>query len=125
MISDFNFDGHDKFFKEKSKFVKRCPSMEKDFERFKIALTTDIRNNDYEVPTDNNKYFKIQGLSKKVYLPVFVVKRFYCEKMNRGANSGFRITFVYNKAEKSIYFVEMYFKSKDEIEDKERINGLF
>ena len=104
MISDFVFNSHPKFDKEMEKFFKKCPSMKNDFERFKIALCVSIKNNDYNVPIDNKKFFKIEGLSKKVYLPAFVVKMFYCEKMNRGSNSGFRITFVYDKSKKPYIF---------------------
>ena len=45
--------------------------------------------------------------------------------MNKGMKSGFRITFIHDPSENLIYFVQFYFKSKNEIEDKERINKLF
>lgn len=114
-----------KFLKEKSKFHSKCPSIERDFERFEKALKIKIEENNFNVPVDNKTIFKISGLSKKVKLPAFVVKAFYCEKMNRGSRSGFRVTFIYNPLKRVIYFVEFYFKEKKEIEDKERINKLF
>ncbi len=85
----------------------------------------DIQYNNYTVPTGNDKYFRIAGLDDCVTLPAFVAKAFYCEKMNRGMKSGFRITFIYDPSENLIYFVQFYFKSQNEVEDKSRINKLF
>lgn len=118
--------GYDKkFLKEKRKFKNKCPSLDKDFKRFEIALKIKIQENDFMVPVDNKQIFQISGLNKSVYLPAFVVKSFYCEKMNKGSNSGFRITFVWDPKEKFIYFVEFYFKQNKDVEDKTRINNLF
>ena len=111
--------------KKKKKLARKCPSIENDFEIFKKALMIDIEYNNYSVPTDNDKYYRISGLKEYVTLPAFVAKAFYCEKMNKGMKSGFRITFIYDPSETLLYFVQFYFKSKDEIEDKYRINKLF
>lgn len=124
-MNEFEVDCHKKFKKEKRKFFRKCPSLEIDFDDFLTALKTDIKYNNYEVPTDNNKYFKIKGLSADVSYPAFVAKRFYCEKMGKGANSGFRLTFLYDKSEQLIYFVEFYFKGNKKLEDKQRIEKLF
>ena len=45
--------------------------------------------------------------------------------MNKGSKSGFRISFIYDASEYYVYFVEFYFKQKNEIENKDRINHLF
>lgn len=124
-MNDFDFNYHKRFLKEKEKLSNKCTSLENDFEIFKTTLQVDIRDNNYNVPTDVGKYFKIKGLSKKVTLPAFVVKKFYCENMNKGSNSGFRFTFLYDKSERLIYFVEIYFKGQKQIENKDRINNLF
>ena len=110
---------------KKGNLPRKCPSIEGNFEDFKKALMVDIKYNNYTVPTGNDKYFRIAGLDDCVTLPAFVAKAFYCEKMNRGMKSGFRITFIYDPSENLIYFVQFYFKSKHEVEDKERINNLF
>ncbi len=124
-MTQIDVDYHKKFLKEKRKLARKCPSIEGDFEDFKKALMVDIKYNNYTVPTGNDKYFRIAGLDDCVTLPAFVAKAFYCEKMNKGMKSGFRITFIYDPSENLIYFVQFYFKSKHEIEDKERINKLF
>ena len=125
MMSQIDVEYHKKFLKEKDKFERICPSIEKDFEIFLKTLKTDIIYNNYNVPTNNKKYYQIVGLDKKVYLPAFVAKAFYCEKMNKGSKSGFRIAFIYDPSENVLYFVEFYFKGKKEFEDKGRINHLF
>ncbi len=120
---DVNYDK--KFLKEKRKFKSKCPSIDRDFKRFEIALKIKIQDNNFKVPVDNKQIFQISGLDKSVFLPAFVVKSFYCEKMNKGSNSGFRITFIWDPKKRSIYFVEFYFKQKKDVEDKNRINDLF
>lgn len=124
-MSQIEVDYDKSFLKEKRKFKRKCPSIDKDFERFEIALKIKIEDNDYVVPEDKKHIFQISGLDKEVYLPAFVVKSFYCEKMNKGSKSGFRITFVWNPKKRLIYFTEFYFKGNKDIEDKDRINRLF
>ena len=125
MMNQIEVEYDKKFLKEKRKFQGKCPSINSDFKRFEKALKVKIQDNQYMVPVDNKQIFQIAGLDKSVYLPAFVVKSFYCEKMNKGSNSGFRITFVWNPKKKTIYFVEFYFKQKKDVENKDRINNLF
>ena len=67
----------------------------------------------------------ISGLDNYVNIPAFIIKKFRCEGINRGANSGFRITFLFDKEEGRFVFVEMFNKNKKKIPDKNRINELF
>lgn len=67
----------------------------------------------------------ISGLDNYVTVPAFIIKRFRCEGINKGANSGFRITFLFDKDEGKFIFVEMFNKNKKNIPDKNRINELF
>lgn len=124
-MTQIEVDYDKKFLKEKRKFKRKCPSIENDFRRLEIALKTKIKDNNYKVLVDNKKICRIEGLESCVTLPAFVIKSFYCEKMNKGRNSGFRITFIYDYNKKFIYFVEFYFKSNKKVEDKNRINQLF
>ncbi len=118
--------GYDKrFLREKRKFNRKCSSIDLDFKRFEKALIVDLEDNNYKIPLDTKKYSKISGLADYVTLPAFVAKSFYCKKMNKGSNSGFRISFIYDPSTRYIYFVEFYFKQVNEVENKERINRLF
>lgn len=40
---------------------------------------------------------RIAGLENYVAVPAFIVKKFRCEGINKGVNSGFRITFLFDK----------------------------
>jgi len=107
-----------KFKREFKSFKKKCPSLKEDLHRFYAALLTHIELNG-KVPSP--QYAPVSGLGKDFKCDAYVAKKFYCEKMNRGANSGFRISFIYCKKTNLIYFVEFYFKSKKQVEDKNRL----
>ena len=123
-MTQIDIEYHKRFLREKRKLMREYPSIENDFEDFKTALITDIRYNNYSVPHDNKKYFRITGLDETVSLPAFLGKAFYCEKMNKGSNSGFRVTFIYDPSENLILFIQFYHEDETKI-DKERINHLF
>ena len=73
--------GYDKkFLKEKRKFKSKCPSIDKDFKKFEIALKIRIQDNEFTVPVDNKQIFQISGLDKSVFLPAFVVKSFFSQR---------------------------------------------
>ena len=63
MMSQIDVEYHKKFLKEKDKFERICPSIEKDFEIFLKTLKTDIIYNNYNVPTNNKKYYQIVTLN--------------------------------------------------------------
>lgn len=125
MTNRIEIDYDKRFLKEKNKFKRKCPSIDDDFKLFEKALKIDLKDNNYKIPLNTKKYSKISGLDNNVTLPAFVAKVFYCKKMNKGSKSGFRISFIYDASEYYVYFVEFYFKQKNEIENKDRINHLF
>ncbi len=47
------------------------------------------------------------------------VRTFYCAELNRSPKHGYRI--IYSEFKNTALFLECYFKSKDELEDKKRI----
>lgn len=67
----------------------------------------------------------ISGLESYVTIPSFIIKKFRCEGINRGVNSGFRITFLFDKDEERFILVEIFNKNKKSIPNKKRINELF
>jgi hypothetical protein len=68
---------------------------------------------------------RIAGLENYVNVPAFIIKKFRCEGINKGVNSGFRITFLFDKEESKFIFVELFHKNKKKIPDKNLINELF
>ncbi|KZX11600.1 hypothetical protein [Methanobrevibacter curvatus] len=119
----YRFECSNKFKNEFNKLVKKCPSLKDDFDLLKEAMAVDLNYNKQKFP--QSKYEQIAGLGKNVTLPAFIVKKFRCKAIKKGNRSGFRFTFVFHREELLIYFVEAYFKSKKEMEDKNRIIELF
>jgi len=55
-------------------------------------------------------------------LKFFKVKKFQCKSLKgRGAKSGVRVIYAYLPDEQKIVFLEIYFKTDQENEKKERI----
>jgi len=100
-----------KFKREFKKFRKRCRSIHSDFERFEMVLKKQIKVNNSKVP--ETEYFRVSGIGKDFKCDAFIAKKFHCEKMGGGANSGFRISFIYCKIYNEVYYIEFYFKSKN------------
>lgn len=67
----------------------------------------------------------MSGLESYVELPSFIIKKFRCEGIPRGANSGFRITFLFDTEESKFIFMEIFNKNKKPKPDKKLINNLF
>ena len=110
--------------KEFNKIIKRhkCPTLKEDFRLFIDTLIVNL--------AESNKFpehvcMHIAGLDSSAKLPAFIVKKFRCQKINRGANSGFRFTFIYDGVNKLFIFVEFYNKNVKDVEDKNRINNVF
>ena len=117
------FEYHPKLCKEfNSIHKKHCKSLRGDFERLKVALVEDLENNGKFSKHSCNR---ISGLDSRVSLPAFIVKSFRCKDINKGKKSDFRLTFVFNPEGNYFYFVEMYRKKSQEVENKNRINKLF
>ncbi len=114
---------HSKFTREIKKMKKKCPLIYEDLETFKRALEIDLKNNNYQIPTNTNKYSKVQSLSTNYEAIIF--KRFRCMKFNKGAGSTpFRISFIYSPNDFLIYFAEFYFKEDKKFEDLSRLQDV-
>ena len=120
----YNFLYHPKFKKEFNKILKqyKCPTLKEDFKLLYDILTQHLQeNNKFEA----HMCMHIAGLDNRVVLPAFIIKKFRCEGINKGSNSGFRLTFIFDKEEDRFIFVEMYRKKTKKIPNKNRINELF
>ena len=100
----------------------QCPTIKEDFKLLYDILIQHLHESD---KFESHVCMHISGLDNYVNIPAFIIKKFRCEGINRGANSGFRITFLFDKEESRFVFVEMFNKNKKNIPDKHRINGLF
>lgn len=122
MMSNYQIKTHPKFDKEFSKLAKKCPSLEEDFERLINVLLLDLRRNNHYLTHD--RYIQIPHLGRDVKFPVFKIKKFRCKDIPKGNRSGFRFIFILSRQHKTIYFTECYFKSKHEVENKNRIRDV-
>ncbi|WP_409199652.1 hypothetical protein [Methanobrevibacter sp. DSM 116169] len=115
-----------KFKEEHDFFINRnkCPSLIDDLERLKMTMNQNFKDNNSRFTVERG-YFPISGLNIKVIFPCFIIKRFRCKKIKKGADSGFRIVFIFDEAERKIWFVEIFHKNKKEMPDLNRINNLF
>ena len=68
MMNNYIYEHYSKFDKNCDKLFRKCPSLEEDLQRFKIALTDDLIKNNGIIPS-NNKFFHVNKL--KSPLPVF------------------------------------------------------
>ncbi|WP_292600533.1 hypothetical protein [Methanobrevibacter sp. UBA212] len=120
----YSFEYHPKFKKEFNKIINRnrCPTLKEDFKLLLDALILSL-NEHQRFP--RHVCMHIAGLDENVSCPAFIVKKFRCKNINRGVNSGFRITFLFDSKEKKFIFVEFFNKSAKKVEDKNRINRLF
>ena len=97
------------------KLQKDFRSLEDDLANFSIALIP-------RIPADLHGIVRISNLGNDVSDPVYKVRKFYCKSLKgRGANSGIRMIYSYDPAADKITFIEIYFKGKQENEDRERI----
>jgi len=113
-----NYEKTKEFLRDFKKLLKKFSSLRDDLEvnkRYRIELFH-IKN------IDSRSIFKIQGVGNAVELQFFKVKKFQCKSLKgRGAKSGIRIIYAYFPTEQKIVFLEIYFKAKQENENKERI----
>jgi len=97
------------------KLSKGFRSLEDDLENFKTALSA-------RIPDGLPGIVRIANLGIDVSDPVFKVRKFRCKSLKgRGSNSGLRVIYAFDPATDSITFIEIYFKGKQENEDRERI----
>jgi mRNA-degrading endonuclease RelE of RelBE toxin-antitoxin system len=97
------------------KLLKDYRSLENDLTNFSDALRA-------KLPDTLPGVVRISNLGTDVIDPVFKVRKFRCQSLKgRGSNSGLRLIYAYDPTTDSIMFIEIYFKGKQEIENRERI----
>jgi mRNA-degrading endonuclease RelE of RelBE toxin-antitoxin system len=97
------------------KLQKDFRSLEDDLANFTIALIP-------RIPDGLHGIVRISNLGNDVTDPVYKVRKFRCQSLKgRGVNSGIRLIYTYDPAADNVTFIEIYFKGKQENEDRERI----
>ena len=112
-------------YRETKEFQKDLKKLEKKFrtlrDDLKVAQKSAIEL--FHVHNiDNRSIFKITDVGSNEDISFYVLKKFACKSIKgKGARSGIRITYAYIPKENMVVYIEIYFKGKKEIEDKERI----
>ncbi len=113
-----NYDETEEFKRDFKKLLKKFPSLAEDLDvnkQYRIELF-------HCKEINSGSIFEIQGVGNTDELKFFKVKKFQCKDLKgRGARSGVRIIYAYLPTDQNIVFLEIYFKTDQENERKDRI----
>lgn len=111
----------DKFKKDLKKLLKKFPSLEEDLQSLINAQLFAY----HKLNVDNGGIFPIPNLGID-HLKIYKVKKFACKSLKgKGVHSGIRVIYAYLPDEDRLEFIELYYKSDQENEDKERIKSYY
>ena len=107
------------------------PEFEKDFKRLSKKFRTLEEDFKTFINTQLNLFHK-KGIDNKGVVPisgigipnpkVYKARKFACRSLKgRGVDSGIRVIYAYWEEEDKLEFIEIYFKSDKENEDRDRI----
>jgi hypothetical protein len=109
------------FAKDFKKLKKKFSTLDEDLQVF-IERQLKLL---HKLGQDNRGCIRIANLGI-TYPHIFKAKKFACKALKgRGANSGIRIIYAHYPEEDGIVFIEIYFKSEQENEDRSRILSNF
>lgn len=117
MQSQLTYSSIESFDKDLKRLAKKFPSLPEDLDLVKRAAIElfHLKN------IDNRAVFPIPDFCSDVY-KVCKIKKFACRSLKgRGVKSGIRVTYFFDIQKLEIVFIEMYFKSEQENEDRARI----
>ncbi|NQV13089.1 MAG: hypothetical protein HQ530_02185 [Parcubacteria group bacterium] len=116
-----NYEETKEFTRDFKKLLKKFPSLVKDLKvnkQYRIELF-------HCEEIDSRSIFEIQGAGNTEELRFYKVKKFQCKSLKgRGAKSGIRVIYAYFPIKQKIVFLEIYFKAKQENEDRQRIENF-
>jgi len=124
-MNKVNYKETQEFKKDLKKLLKKFRSLEEDLEMVKLATIEPyhiglVKNGILE-KKDANAIFLIPNFYFDE-VKIYKLKKFACKSLKgRGAKSGIRIIYAFHVQAEVIEFIEIYFKGKKEMEDKERI----
>ena len=113
-----NYDETKEFARDFKKLLKNFSSLAEDLEvnkQYRIELF-------HCKEIDSRSIFEIQGVGNTDELKFYKIKKFQCKSLKGGgAKSGIRVIYAYFPIEQKIIFIEIYFKTKQENENRQRI----
>jgi mRNA-degrading endonuclease RelE of RelBE toxin-antitoxin system len=116
-MKKIQFDELKEFKKDVKYLLKKHKTLTEDLDVIKL----DLNDEPGESPPFS---FRIDNLN--IETCVIKVKKIACRALKgRGVNSGLRLIYAYYEVEAKIIFIELYHKSEQEKEDRERILKYF
>ena len=117
MQSQITYNSIDSFDKDLKRLAKKFPSLPED-----LALVKRAAIELFHLKKINNQaVFPIPDFCSETF-QVCKIKKFACRSLKgRGVKSGIRITYFFDVQKLEVVFIEMYFKSDQENENRERI----
>jgi len=113
-----NYDETKKFTRDFKKLLKKFPSLQDD-----LKITKKYRIELFHCEKiDSRSIFQIEGVGNYDELRFYKIKKFQCKSLKgRGAKSGIRVIYAFFPIKQKVVFLEMYFKAKQEKEDRRRV----
>ncbi|MBU0489305.1 MAG: hypothetical protein KKA07_13450 [Bacteroidetes bacterium] len=112
-MSKISFDELPEFRKDMKRLVKKYRTLEAD-----MSVVRQVLNDEPDAQPPFS--FRIEGL--KIETCVIKMKKIASDSFKgKGRNSGFRLIYAWFVKEERIVFIELYHKSQQENEDRERI----
>ena len=113
-----NYDETKKFTRDFKKLLKKFPSLQDD-----LKITKKYRIELFHCEKiDSRSIFQIEGVGNYDELRFYKIKKFQCKSLKgRGAKSGIRVIYAFFPVQQKVVFLEMYFKAKQEKEDRRRV----
>ena len=109
------------FKRDFKKLLKKFSSLREDLEiskKYRIELF-------HIQKIDSRSIFEIKGVGNIKELQFYKITKFQCKSLKgRGAKSGIRITYALFLTQQKIVFLEIYFKAKQENENRQRITDF-
>ena len=110
-----DFEEIPEFSRDLKKMHKKFRSIYDDLEAFEKALVS-------ELPNHLSGTVQISDLGRDVKDPIYKVRHFRCKALKgKGSRSGIRVIYAYQQDKDKVTLIEMYHKSKQENENRERI----
>jgi hypothetical protein len=113
------YEETDEFRKDLKRLHKKFPTLPNDIENLKIFCIGMFHGG-----LNVNSIVPIEGLCGEDYV-AYKVRRIACRSLkNKGSNSGLRLIYVHEKFINKITFLELYFKSDKENENRKRVKNF-
>jgi len=110
-----DFEEIPEFSKDLKKMHKKFRTIYDGLEAFEKALASGL-------PNHLSGTVQISDLGRDVKDPLYKVRHFRCKALKgKGSRSGIRVIYAYEQDKDKVMLIEMYHKSKQENENRERI----